>query len=265
MPRARHAGFLLVALALIGLIVSIPAMAQRLANRGGGVVWFHDPIPAQDFTFLGAPASVHTVDPPLGVDQRPTLVVTWRGETTSVEIEKGIYDDPRLPGLLRHDDWLRILVMAEGARSREELDRKIAEGSVQPRLVIAMRFPAENYDPGSWGSVRRREWRYRFLELLPESRSPEKKTEWFEGTYADLDKLGDPAYVRSSGRESEVWKYAAMQHVTPTLLFRSKNKSIDDAMRAMGWTWPLAGVSIMALVVGALIIAVAPSRASGGA
>ncbi|MBL8745588.1 MAG: hypothetical protein JNK58_04435, partial [Phycisphaerae bacterium] len=209
------------------------------------------------------PASVRTIDPPdHAAGARPVLEIRWRDEVSRVEIEEGIRDDPRLPGLLRHDDWLRILVMAEGARSREELDRGIADGTIHPRLIIAMRFPAKDFDPGSWGTVRRKEWRYRFLELLPESRSPEKTHEWFEGTYGELDRLGDPTYVKESGRQSEAWKYAAMQHVTPSLLFRSRNRSIDDAMLAMGWTWPVAGLSVMGLVVGSILLAISGASRS---
>lgn len=257
MNRGRTIGIALIAASVIGLIASIPAMAQRLSHRATNVVWFHDPIPSEEFEFLGRPASVTTVDPPKDAPAaRPTLEIRWRDQIEKVEIEDGIRDDPRLPGLLRHDDWLRILVMAEGARSREELDAGIAAGTINPRLIIAMRLPAKDYDPGSWGAVRRKEWRYRFLELLPESRSPDKACEWFEGTYAELDKLGDPTYLKQSGRQSEAWKYAAMQHVTPSLLFRSKNRAIDDAMLAMGWTWPVAGLSIMALVVGSLVTAI---------
>ncbi len=254
-------GIILIALSVIGLVISIPAMAGRLSHRTTSVVWFHDPIPVEEFEFLGSPASVLTIDPPKdAAGTRPRLEIRWRNETSEVEIEDGIRDDPRLPGMLRHDDWLRILVMAEGAGSQLELDQGIAQGTIQPRLIIAMRLPAKDYDPGSWGAVRRKEWRYRFLELLPEARSPAKTCEWFEGTYAELDKLGDPTFIKASGRQSEAWKYAAMQHVTPSLLFRSKNRSINDAMLSMGWTWPVAGVAIMGLVVGFLVFAVSSTR-----
>lgn len=265
MNRGRIIGIVLCLASIIGLVVSIPAMADRLSHRTTSVVWFHDPIPSPEFEFLGQPASLVTIDPPKDAagGDRTRMEVHWRGEVHGFEIEEGTRDDPRLPGLLRHDDWLRILVMAEGAKSSEELDKGIADGTIDPRLIIAMRLPAKDYDPGSWGSVRRREWRYRFLELLPESRSPGKAFEMFEGTYGDLDKLGDPTFLRASGRQSEAWKHAAMQHVTPPVLYRSKSRSVEDAMASMGWTWPVAGLSVMGLVVGTVLLAV--SGASRGA
>lgn len=256
MTRGRLIGFLLCAASIIGLAAAIPNMARRLSHRALPVVWFDDPIPNPVFEFLGEPAEIRTTDPQ-SPEERPALEIHWRGETRTFAIEEGMRDDPRLPGLLRHDDWLRILAMAEGARSQDELKAGIAQGTIHPRLIIAMRLPAEGFDPESWGAVRRREWRYRFVELLPASRSPSKSFETHEGTYAGLDKLGDPKFVRDNNLQPEAWKYAAMQQVTPATLFRSKSRPIDDAMLSMGWTWPVAGVSVLALVVGLLLLAMA--------
>lgn len=254
---------LLIVAAMAGLCVAIPAMAKRLSNRGVAVVWFADPIADETFKFAGEPVEILTIDPLAEKpDQPASLGISWRGEQHLYEIEPGLREDARLPGLLRHDDWLRVLVMAEGARSDADVNAGIEAGTIRPRLIIAMRRPAEGYDPGSWGSVRRREWRYRFVELLPASSSPERASVVFDHTYAELDRLGNPVAQRDPANQGEVWKYYAMQHVTPSTLFRSRNKPVEDAMQAMGWTWPAAGISIIGLVVGLVMFTVSgPSRA----
>jgi hypothetical protein len=254
-------GAVLLAASVGGLAASIPTMARRLSHRGLAVVWFADPVAEERFKFAGEEVEIRTVEAAGdGAGARPTLEVVWRGETSSFEIEEGVRDEPRLPGLLRHDDWLRVLVMAEGARSGEEVNAGIAAGTIRPRLIVAMRRPAEGYDPGSWGTVRRREWRYRFLELLPPSASPETATRLHEHTYAELDRLSDPAAQRDPALRDEVWKYSAMQHVTPGTLFRARNRPVEDAMQAMGWTWPVAGVSVIGAVAGLILVS---SRDSG--
>lgn len=249
-PRAI--GLLLAFLGIVGLSVSLPAMARRLSNRGLPVVWFAEPIGEETFKFAGEPVEVRTVEPPDG-SARPRVQIDYRGRSESFEIEEGTREDPRLPGLLRHDDWLRVLLLAEGASSEADLDAGIARGDIRPRLVIAMRLPAEGFEPGSWGAVRRKEWRYRFVELLPASTSPDQAMRTIETTYAEIDALGDPSLQRDSERRGDVWQYYAMQHVTPPTLVRSRNRPIDDAMQAMGWTWPAAGFGVVGLVAGLVL------------
>lgn len=255
MNRLRLIGLLLTLASTIGLIASIPAMADRLSHRDLGVVWFNEPITDPEFRFHGEQVRILTLaGDEAGAQGR--LEIHWRDETRSFEIEEGMRDDPRLPGLLRHDDWLRVLVMAQGARSEQELTAGLADGTIHARLIVVMRLPAAGFDPGSWGSVRRKEWRYRFVELLPREVSPDRAFDLMESTYAELDPLGDPKYLKQSGRAHEAWKYAAMQQVTPATLIRSKSRPIDDAMQAMGWTWTVAGLSVMGLVVGVVMMAI---------
>lgn len=240
-------GLVLAVLGIIGLIVSLPAMAHRLSHREIRQVWFHSPVPAPKFEFKGEPAEIRPIDP-ADAGALPAIDIVYRGATHRILIEPGMRDDPRLPGLLRYEDWLRVLLFAEGGNEKE-LDALIESGQVRPRLVVATRRPALGYEPGSWGSVRRKEWRYAFVELIPAD-APGDPLILHEGTYAELDKLVDPKYRQEKGLEADLWKYYAMQHVTPPTLFRARSRPIQEAMEAMGWTWPVAGTSVLLFVVG---------------
>jgi hypothetical protein len=246
----RWIGLALALVGVAGLVFSSVEMARRLSARDLPIIWFNKPVPEPRFTFMGSKGEVRAADPaPDDPDQLPRLRITYRGAEVSFPIEEGMRDDPRLPGLLRHEDWLRVLIFAEGARSEAELDQALVTGEIIPRLVVAMRLPAPGYRAGSWGDVRRREWRYRFVELLPEAVSDEPFAV-HESTYAELDRLGDPVYRRLHGLEADLWKYQVMMHVTPSTLYRAKNKPVEDGMKAMAWTWPAAGMSVMSIVAG---------------
>lgn len=256
MPRTKLIAIILIGASIAGLAVAVPVMTKRLSGREIPLIWFDKPIGNEEFEFQGQHVAIRTVDPPAGAppETLPTLEIRFRGRVQSFAIEPGQQEDPRLPGLLRHDDWLRALVMAEGARSEEELAQGLLAGRIKARLIIAMRRPDPEFNAETWGQVRRRDWRYRFVELLPAA--PEAECiRVYEGTYGELDKLGNAADRRAAGREGDVWMFYAMQHVTPPTLFRSKNRPIDEAMSAMGWTWPAAGASIIGLVIGLGLLA----------
>ncbi|HBS28336.1 MAG TPA: hypothetical protein DEB06_02545 [Phycisphaerales bacterium] len=254
--RSRTIGIACVALALVGLAVSIPAMARRLSQRAITVVWFDEPVTTPEFAFKGLPVVVRTRAP--GAGNLGAVEIDWRGTTSRFEIDPGVKDDPRLPGLLRHEDWLSVLLFAQGARSEDELKRALADGSITPRLVVGMRLPAPGVDPETWGQARKRDWRYRFVELLPDG-PVEESVRVAEGTFGELDNLGDPDWRRAEGREEEAWKYSVMMRMTPSTLFRvsARERPVQSALAAMGWTWPVAGSSFALLTVGAVLFSLA--------
>jgi len=243
--RMRTIGVALIVLCTIGMAVSIPAMALRLDDREFPLVWFYEQFKAPEFTYRGEPVEIATLEDPA------RLEVRWRGETVTQPLE-GVKVDQRLPGLMQHEDWLRVMLMVEGAQSTDELVEGFQDGSIEPRLIVAMRLPAEGYEPESWGLVRRRDWRYRFIELLPPG-EPEAFAE-FTGSYKELDQLADPVHRAEAGREDDLWMYHTMLQVTPPTLYRAKNKPIENAMQAMSWTWPVAGASILGLVAGCMLV-----------
>jgi len=280
---SKRTGGLLIGLGVIGLAISMPSMVSRLQSREIPIVWFDDTITDEQFSWMGKPVVVTTVydtgtrvhygqldnngyplvelsehaDPNLPA----RIEIFWRNSVITQPFV-GQFIDKRLPVLLKHEDWLRIALMVEGAQSRTQLESGIADGSLHPRMIVSMRLPPEGYDPDTWGKVRRKDWRYRFIELLPPGSGDQTSRE-FGGTYGELDALGNPDERHAQNRDADLWMYHAMLQVTPASLYRSKNKPIEAAMRAIGWTWPVAGLSILAIAGGLFIVAMGRTVARG--
>lgn len=259
---------LLASIAALG--VSSWGMYTRLADRPDlkhrPHFWFNSRIDVPSFEFLGVPCEVR-VDPdesladaagkfPAGV--APALVVSWRGQEARFDFG-GRYD-PRLPGMLRHEEWFKLLPMvASDKGSNAKLNEAMNRGEIKPRLIAAARYPAEGFDEGSWGLVRRREWRYKFAEFLVDGPAEESVRRW-DTTYREIERVAAPGPhdkpaegLTEAERYDRLWQYDAMIQVTPSTLFRAKDKVVQEGMSAMSWTWPLAGVSVMGIVIGSML------------
>lgn len=246
------------------LAASAWVMQARLSHRPElkerPIVWFNDPVREPAFTFRGEHCEVRTIDPTS--DTPSHLEVTWRGRTINFDI--GGRDDTRLPGLLRHDDWFKVLPMAEQRTgSQDELIDHLVKGEVEPRLILAARYPAEGFNPESWGLVRRRDWRYRFVELKADGPVDDCVQEW-STTYREIERVFAPGPrdkpvdgLSEDDKRSRMWQYYAMLQVTPAPLYRAKDKVVEGGMRAMGWTWPAAGVATLTLIVGVFMVSAA--------
>lgn len=284
----RTLGILIFALSTITLAVSGYAMAQRLADREVQIVYFTQPVPAALFEFRGGTTEVIIAEgraelPAEGLDLSPVeslehdrrIIIRYRGVDLSFPIV-GRFDD-RLEGSLRYDDWFRILPMVTGASTSIEA-KEITQRN-ENRMVVAARYPAADFDEGSWGLVRRSEWLYRIAELIPpgmqvneehiaESRGQILRNEQgvpvmvlYEKVYEELDALHTPGKYTPKRhpewiptperRDRDLWLHYTMQQVTPSQFFRAKDRTMDAAFSSMGWTWPAAGVSILGILVGA--------------
>ncbi len=260
-------GPLLLGLSVVALAVSAWGMYTRLADRpdmkSRPHFWFESRIAAESFEFLGQRCEV-VQDPAPGAeglypnDAEPSLVVKWRGR--EVRFPFGGRYDPRLPGMLKHEDWFKLLPMVESSGGNQaEVTAALKRGEVTPRLIVAARYPAEGYDEGSWGLVRRREWRYRFAELVPSGPAESSIREW-ETTYGRIESIAAPGPhdkpvegLTDEQRRDILWQYDAMVQVTPTTLFRAKDKVVQAGMSAMSWTWPTASVSVLGVILGAML------------
>lgn len=252
--RSRMIGYALIVVSLAVFVPAIIAIADRLDDRRVPLVWFLDPILSHDFAYRGEPLHVEdtTIINDRGEEQ-PAVSIEYRGEKTLIPVEAR---DERLPDLLKYENWMEILPMVEGrgARSTEQIEEKLAAGETEGQLIVATRHTPEDYDPGSWGLVRRKDWRYVFYEFLHDA-PPEQSVRVREGTYRELEELVDPDIREELGREDDLWMYYAMIQVTPSRYY-PKNKQVDESIAAMGWSWPAAGVSILGFIAGAMLIAV---------
>lgn len=236
----RLFGGALVVGAVATLSVAAPEMVSRLRERRDQsplVRWATKPVADEAFSYRGDPVRVATT---LG-DSGGSVDVVWRGHTERLPITGR--DDPRLPGLLRHNDWLRVLEIVQ-VRGLQTPESALASGDSESRLVVVARAPAPGYDPDTWGQVREKEWSYTFVELLPDGtmrRSSMPLGEIEPRTWQDAVALQVTP---------ELQRNAALQ-LTSTTLHPGRREGVDESFRALGWTWTAAGLAVLAGVVGA--------------
>lgn len=270
----RIVGLVLATASFIGLVVSVVGMTRRLADREDlterPVAWFAEPVLDAEFAFAGNDALVSIVEsPPPTIEEAAAdpsmhlfpwpgaerhLTIEWRGNTVVLPIVGE--DRPPYPGLMRFEDWFRIAPMAVAqASSNREVIAMLERGLIEPRLVIAARYPAEGFDPESWGLVRRQDWPYVFVELHAGGDDADAVS-MHRATYRELEDLfapgprAKPIELSPEERDERFWQHSAMLQVTPSVLYRARDKQVEAGMRAMGWTWPAAGVSVLGLIVG---------------
>ena len=256
--RSRTIGVVLGVLSLAVFVPALTTAAFRLEGRPVPLVWFLDPILSHDFAYRGEPLHVDesSITQEDGTE-KPAVVITYRGRDTLIPVETR---DDRLPDLLKYENWMEILPMVEGgnARSAADIERMLTDGEIQARLIVATRQTPVDYDPGSWGLVRRKDWRYTFYEFVHDV-PVEESVRVFEGTYRELEGLVDPDVRAEQGREGDLWMYHAMIQVTPANYY-PKNKQVDESIAAMGWAWPAAGVSMLGMVAGVMIVLMSSVR-----
>lgn len=232
----RILGLALVALSTLGLIISVPAMATRLAKRaeeGPRAYWYVDRIYDQLFTFADREVEIENVS----AQQGPMVRIRWSDDVQTIPVS-GV-EDERLPELLRHNDWLHAIQMVrvEGGEHPDEL---IAEGRGAYKLVIVARSVEPGFDPGAKGA-----WRYIFLEL----ESGEDRIRRSQSTFKAL--------------EPATWQYAAAMQVTPKQALQPtagaprppRAPEGEGGFEPLGWTWTVAGFSLFFLMVGGTLFA----------
>ncbi len=263
------------------------SMAVRLDARELPLVYFRDAVNSEEFRWRGADVSVSFVSDPAvlvgelegelvrsgdGTDVSEgdgfALRVDFRGETVLFPfrdpLREGIFpDSPEGQRLEVINDWFKILPFVTGASSVAEVNEGLRSGELETRLVVAARYEP----PGlrtTWAAVQRQNWLYRMAELDPEGDEPIVVT---TATYQELDALGTPGRrvdVESLPSEEEraerLWQHFVMQQVTPAKFFRAKDRNLDAALEAMGWTWSAALASGFGLVTGVLLLGFAAKR-----
>jgi len=239
---ARRIGLALIAVAVVLTAVSVGAMAQRLAehNREDPPVPFAT-IRPQDpsFTYRGVDFALE----PRETDP-PAVHIRWGDETVTLPVTGT--DVPALPGLLRHRDWLAVLMIAEGAEKLGDVEDLVRTGAIPARLVVVARAAAPGRDPETWGAATYKDYVYTYLELEPDGAITRS-----ERTYREIY------------NDVSSWRHVAAMQVTGGLNTPSSRgvspisypnyAGVQEAMNAMGWTWPAFGVAALAGLSGAIL------------
>ncbi|MEM9083407.1 MAG: hypothetical protein AAGB34_07415 [Planctomycetota bacterium] len=287
-------GVLLISLLGIAVSVPQMATKLSDRNVSRVITWFGKPIRADSFSYRGESFLLRAVREPTKEDLEAVndelerrdlarsgyLEITFRGQIARFPLSPE--DDERLPNEIAHDRWFRLMPMAmvKGLNSQRDLQERFDSGEVMPHVIAVARYPAEGFHPESWGLVRRKDWPYLFAEFR-HGGPAEESVAVSRLTYGELDSLYAPgpyadAVVFSedekqaaiaAGADAEDllvvdeeeykagrWRLGAMHQVTPATLIRAKSKTVDDGIRSMGWTWPIASLSVMGVLVGVGLI-----------
>lgn len=261
-PPRRALFLLIAALAGLALIGTGAEMARRVNAHYESTdreLYVFNPVAERRFTYAGRPVTVEDETDP------ERIIVTYGDDTLEI-IPTLPSLSPDLPGLTRHDNWMRILRFApRRGLSLDELQEKIERGEVADRLVIVTRHPPAGADPGSARQATRSLWTFTFHELLPEGGFLTQRLRYPETDRALRRRQRE---ARAAGhdvperRPDELregsWEYYAALLVMPPTAAPSPTFA-GDAVGAMGWTLPASSVLIL-VMLGSLAFALAPSR-----
>lgn len=276
-PSRRAVPWLIASIALLVMAFSAYAMARRVAayhrDRPREVYAFQR-LDTRHFTYAHRPVAL--------VDEKDAVGDTYLNisyGSDKLRLRATIPGDPRLPGLVPHNDWLRVLRFAAATgTSIDALSKKMDAGEVRDRLVFVTRTPQPGADPHSWGEVNRKAWKFDFYELKPEGgfdhqrlAFPVKQRKSFaqalkadqakarqEAAAAEGSAAPDADDVATGVLRENTWQFQAALMVMPPARGPSATFT-DDGLHAIGWT--MAGFTISTLVgIAAVVTAVGPRR-----
>ncbi len=246
--RARFAALVLVLASAAIMAASVYAMVGRVTafhERTKHAVPVFDQVNAREFEFARRPVAI--TDEP---GEAGEAVVVRYGDR-ELRLRPTIPPlSPQVPGLSRHESWLRVLRFVEQGRATgAETDRAIARGEAVDRLVIVTRDPHLALDATAHGQGRPSDWTFDLHELLPDGE-------------IRLERYGYPLSRRAAHAAASVqagaagvpplregtWQYYAALMTIPRGS-RPTPAFTQDAVRAMGWTLPAAAFSGLVLTL----------------
>ncbi|MCC5821978.1 MAG: hypothetical protein LAT64_01670 [Phycisphaerales bacterium] len=273
--RPRPIPLAVAGVSLLTLIISTILLAQRVRAYNESAIqslFAYIQVNTPTFEFFGQRVELDETE----LDGRPMLRVLHGEDELLIPV--AIETRQRLPELFaRHADWMRMLFFADrSGMTMEQFERGIARDEIPARLIIVTRTPfgAEPRRDGAFGleqdrnessaDVRRDRWLFDFYELDAEGGFTVHQPLRFPESGASLlrrqnqAKLrGEPIPEREPGELQErTWQYGAALKVmprAPAITFE------NQALRAAGWTLPVASASVLGLVFG-IFFAVAPER-----
>lgn len=273
-PRPIPLAVAAVSLVVLGVSVFLLAKRVRAYNESAiHSIFAFIEVNNPTFTFFDRPVELADAENDEG---RPAVRVTY-GEDELV-LPVTVQTRQRIPGFFnRHADWLRMVFFADrSGLSMDEFEQAVIDETVPLRLVLVTRTPfgADPVKDGLFGleqdrnestaDVRRDRWLFDFYELNPEGGFTVHQPLRFPESGASLLRrqnqaklAGEPIPQREAGELQErTWQYGAALKVmprAPAITFE------NQALRAAGWTLPVASGSVLGLMFG-VFFAFAPQR-----
>ncbi|GJQ29943.1 MAG: hypothetical protein HBSAPP03_18270 [Phycisphaerae bacterium] len=209
------------------------------------------------FTFGGIPV---TLTNDLAIPDQPYLVVKYGEDDLRLRVT--VPGDYRLPKLIPHNDWMRVLAFAPAVNKteREFLDDLTRNNDY--RLVIVTRTPRPGVDPKTFGAAWQRDWSFDFHEFVRghEGRGGGFTHERLEYPTTSGNKPPKPGELREN-----TWQFqAALQLMPKAGGVGPTHNFYGDALAAAGWRLPAAAFS-GAIGTFAIAFAFAPRRVTADA
>lgn len=266
MPRTRIIGLTITALAGVVFVVAVAAMGYRAAayNEAADYGRYRiEPNTARSFEVHGRPVSLTDAADAAG---NPALRIRYG----DAELLAPIKDPPApdIPDLGGYAEWAAMLAIRPALRTGEPaLD--VHGNQPAPRFVLVTRTTPPGFDPQSWGSVRRADWRFTFYELKPDGTIDARTFRWprSERSEKGLERRAshhDPMAEDLAAippLQERTWEYQAALHVIPKLQMPAQRFK-RTALAAAGWTFPVAGFAMLFILLG-LALTFMPERKAG--
>jgi hypothetical protein len=261
MWRSRTPLLAVAAVSLALLLMSVWAMGLKIDEfyrKTDHKLYIFKQVDAREFTYAGHPVTIADHREPGGAE---SVSVRYGDEeiTLPATIQPG---SPQLPGLVRHQDWMQILRFVEQGRvTLKEVDRQVKTGILADRLAIVTRTPPPGPERPELGGTFRQDWSFDFYEFKPEGGFAHERREfpgWVRTHRKDLTLERQRELAAGVELSEGTWEFSAALVVMPPL-GRPNPKFTGDALPALGWTFPVAGFSGLALTL-ALATFFAPKR-----
>lgn len=266
MRRPRPIPLALAAISIATLAISVTLLAQRIArynDEQGRVTYLHEEITARTFTYAGHEVAITDL-PPDAARPHGAVRIRFADETLTLPVTIPPLEYTELfEGLEKHGDWLRLVRFAKlSDRSLKELLRAIDAGEEPDRLVLVTKTPRPGANPNTWGRVWRKDWTFDLYEFLPEGRFRHERFAYPTARSAEEQDEQRRARAEGAGGLPELdtrsWQFQVAHLLMPE---GSAPRIIsgDSPLAAVGWTFPVAILSVLTLTAG-LLGAFAPNR-----
>lgn len=256
--RTRTIGLAITALAGALFLLAVAAMGHKAAayNREADFDRFRiDPSRARQVEVHGRLVTITDATDEAG---DAALRVRYGSIETLVPVKAPPALD--LPDLGGYAEWAALLAIRPAQKTGEPvLDEH--GNQLPPRFVLVTRNTPPGFDPDSWGSVRRADWRFNFHEFMPDGTIQSRTFRWprsdrsergLANRAARHDELAE-ALAAIPPLQERTWEYQAALHVIPKLQMPSY-RFRHTALEAAGWTFPVAGFAMLLLLLGLCLV-----------
>lgn len=251
MNRSRLTPILIAAvsgLVTLGLGLDSARVIAAYNRENPRDIWVFSIVNEASFVYAGRPVSL-TDD--VSRPESPMVVLKY-GEAEK-RLRVTIPWDPSLPGLVKHEKWLRILRFAkyEGA-DMQDFQQRLDQGSITDRLVVVSVLPRAGTNPDTWGAAWRSDWMFQFDELLPDGT--------IRSEILGFPTTGGTKRPREGELQENTWQWQAAVYLMPNPASGPKHNFFGNALARVGWRLPAIAAGGVAFALAAAFSFAPPRR-----